>query len=152
MSRDNETAMKFKGINSKSPGNLSDLGNKHGDRHEPSKQMSPQNIFGINSDNLDQDIDLIEANRDSTLDRKRMRAGTFGNLQRITEFSQIQRKNTLFPREERTDALNIDESDDSDEEDLEQYQVNTEQSGRKKKYKRIYDSKYKFPVEKKLQL
>jgi hypothetical protein len=48
-----------------------------------------------------------------------MRAGTFGNLQRITGFSQIQRKNTLFPREERTDALNIDESDDSDEEDLE---------------------------------
>jgi hypothetical protein len=62
----------------------------------------------------------------------------------------FQRKATLFPREERTEAINIDESDGS-EDDLDQYEVNMDQgaNGKKKQYKRIYDSKYKFPTEKK---
>ena len=140
-----DTAMKFKGINSKSPGNLSELGEQRG--RQPAKQMSPQNIFGLHSDNLDQDIDLIDGQGDSTMDKKKMRGPTFGNPKRISGFSQLQRKNTLFPREERTEAINIDESES--DEDLDQYEVNMEQSGRKKKYKRIYDSKYKFPIDKK---
>ena len=79
----------------------------------------------------------------------------FGDVPKISGFSDfvaggIKRKTTLFPREERAEALNIDESDGSEDE-LDQYEVNMDvgSSGKKKKYKRIYDSKYKFKDEKK---
>lgn len=50
-------------------------------------------------------------------------------------------------------ALNIDDHDSDDENaiDLDKYEVNMDlgETGHKKRYKRLYDSKYKIPLAKK---
>ena len=50
------------------------------------------------------------------------------------------------------DIINIDEHDSDDGEiDFDKYNVNMDTGDSKRKYKRLYDSKYKYPPEKKLQ-
>jgi hypothetical protein len=45
--------------------------------------------------------------------------------------------------------LNIDDESDG-EIDYDKYEVNVDSESKKKKYKRVYDSKYKLPLAKKL--
>ncbi len=92
--------------------------------------------------NYDDDLDMIDRKDNSSGLQNR---NLFGQSPpKINGFDQFLQN----PNESRVEQLNIDESDGSDE-DLDQYEVNMEHSGRKKQYKRIYDSKYKFPIEKK---
>ncbi len=62
-------------------------------------------------------------------------------------------RHTFFPGSKLQDAINIDDHDsDDDDIDFEKYEVNLNTGDNKKKYKRVYDSKYKIPMSKKLHI
>lgn len=63
------------------------------------------------------------------------------------------KRTTMFPIENNIEkAINIDENDsDEDSIDFDKYEVNMDMGdNQKRKYKRIYDSKYKIPIGKKI--